>query len=56
MVEVFQQMARDKMGLAGQTMEWVVFDGQSVSSCGDGGFRITFAGTDYDYRTPIPGC
>lgn len=56
MVEVFKQMARDKMGLAGQSMEWFVFDGQSVSSCGEGGFRITFAGTDYDYRTPIPGC
>ncbi len=44
------------LGKLGQGITWYVFDGQEISSCQEGRFEVSFAGVDYLYETPIPGC
>ena len=55
-VTVVEQMVSQAMGVVGKGIKWHVFDGSSVKSCKIGGFIVNFAGEDYDYKTPIPGC
>lgn len=44
------------MGQFGRGVHWYVFDGKGIESCRKGAFRIAYAGEQYGYVTPIPGC
>jgi hypothetical protein len=47
---------RQALGPMGQGIHWFVFDGAGVNSCTKGGISVPFAGQDYTFDTPIPGC
>ncbi len=55
-VTALQKVFGNILGPLGKGIEWNIFDGGPVSSCNSGGFIVAFKGTDYDYKTPIPGC
>lgn len=55
-VTAFQKIFSNALGPMGQGLQWFVYDGSLVSSCQTGGFLVAFKGTEYDYKTPIPGC
>ncbi len=52
MSQVFAQA----LGPLGKGTKWHVFDGSGISSCRSGSFAISYAGENYTYETPIPGC
>ena len=51
-----QSLFAKMLGPFGQSVHWTVFDGSKTAPCGNGGFRLVFAGETYTYDTPIPGC
>ncbi|MFQ5990536.1 MAG: hypothetical protein ACE5K9_11540 [Candidatus Methylomirabilales bacterium] len=55
-VSVLETTFSQAMGEFGRGVHWYVFDGRDISSCGNGAFWITYAGEQYSYKTPIPGC
>ncbi len=56
MVTVMQRVFTQAIGKLGQGTHWLTFEGAGIDSCGPGVFWVDFAGEQYDYRTPIPGC
>ena len=56
MVTVMQRAFTQAIGKLGQGTHWLTFEGAGIDSCGPGVFWVDFAGEQYDYRTPIPGC
>ena len=57
-VVAFGGVMKQSLGAMGQGMQFFVFEaGDNLRACGSKG-RLTasFAGTDYTYDTPIPGC
>ncbi|MCP5371418.1 MAG: hypothetical protein H6907_06745 [Hyphomicrobiales bacterium] len=53
---VFEQVFTRNLGPLGRGTHWFVFDGKAVPSCGKGGFVVPYAGEEYLYETPVPGC
>jgi hypothetical protein len=44
------------LGPSGKHAKRFIFSGSGISSCEPGGFAISYAGENYTYKTPIPGC
>jgi len=56
-LHAMEAVFRQALGPMGQGFHWFVFDGASVHACSPGsGFSVQFAGTNYTYDTPVPGC
>ncbi len=56
-VQTIEAMFRQSLGPVGAGFQWFVLDGKSVHACSPGsGFSVQFAGDEYVYDTPIPGC
>lgn len=51
-----QSAMANALGPMGEGITWYAFDATDISSCGNGEFWVSFAGEDYNYETPIPGC
>jgi hypothetical protein len=51
-----RSMCQQGLGTIGEGMEFFVFEGSNIESCGPGRFSIRYDGEDYEYETPIPGC
>ncbi len=51
-----QSMMEQALGPMGEGMQWFAFDGDGIESCGKGEFWVAYAGENYNYETPIPGC
>lgn len=51
-----QSLFTKMLGPFGKSVHWTVFDGSNTKPCGNGGFRVVYAGETYTYDTPIPGC
>lgn len=56
LVTILSRSIGQGLGLVGQGIKWYVYDGVKIDSCETGGFIVNFAGVNYDYQTPIPGC
>ena len=55
-VTASERIFTQNFGKMGTGTTWFVFDGKFNQSCGKGGFWVPYAGANYDYRTPVPGC
>lgn len=55
-VSVLESTFSQAMGQFGRGVHWYVFDGKGIGSCRKGAFWIAYAGEQYSYATPIPGC
>ena len=44
------------LGQVGQGLQWFTFKNKGIDSCKSGRFWIVYAGEEYEYKTPIPGC
>jgi hypothetical protein len=55
-VTAFGGAMRQSMGAMGQGMHFFVFEAGDVHACSKGRMTVAFAGTNYTYDTPIPGC
>ena len=51
-----QSLFGRSMGNFGQGIQWFALDGGETHTCTKGGFSVKFAGENYTYDTPIPGC
>ncbi len=51
-----QSVFSQALGPMGKGTHWLTFDAEEIRSCEEGVFWIDYAGEQYDYRTPIPGC
>jgi hypothetical protein len=56
MVTTIQKTFQKLLGPLGKGVKWYIFDGKQLQSCGEGGFWIPYANTNYEFRTPVPGC
>ena len=45
-----------KLGQFGQGLNWFTFKNKGIESCKSGRFWIVYAGEEYEYKTPLPGC
>ncbi|MFQ5839648.1 MAG: hypothetical protein ACE5HK_02890 [Candidatus Methylomirabilales bacterium] len=55
-VSMMQAVFSQALGQFGQGVQWYVFDGKGIESCGKGALWVAYAGEQYGYATPIPGC
>ena len=55
-IATLQATFSQALGAFGQGTEWYVFEGKGIESCQRGAFWIYYAGEQYGYATPIPGC
>ena len=56
-VQTLESFFRQALGPMGAGVHWFVLDGSNVHSCKAGsGFSVQFAGENYTYEAPIPGC
>lgn len=55
-LSILKSMLAQGLGPLGEGIRWFVFDGKGIESCGNGLFWVSYAGEQYDYKTPIPGC
>lgn len=55
-IVAIEQVFSQDLGNLGKGTSWFVFGGKWNDSCGKGGFWVQYAGTDYDYTMPMPGC
>ncbi len=56
LVAVIRNMYTQILGPLGQGMHWLTFKNNGIDSCKSGRFWVLYAGEQYDYETPIPGC
>jgi len=56
MLADFGKVARQAVGGMGHGMTFFVFEAGAVHACATGGLSAPFAGEDYTYKTPFPGC
>jgi hypothetical protein len=47
---------RKSLGALGEGTKVFVFDADGVNSCKPGGLTVPFAGENYTWQTPVPGC
>lgn len=55
-ISTFQATFSQALGQFGQGTHWHVFNGKGIESCQKGAFWVYYAGEQYGYATPIPGC
>jgi hypothetical protein len=56
-VQTLESVFRQSLGSVGAAVQWYVLDGKNIHSCSaGGGFSVQFAGENYVYDAPIPGC
>jgi hypothetical protein len=56
MLSTFQAAFSQALGQFGQGIRWHVFEPKGIGSCQKGAFWVYYAGEQYGYATPIPGC
>ncbi len=56
MIAGLESAVSKTIGAMGEGIHWFTFKSDSVRSCSKGGMTVEYAGTDYTYDTPIPGC
>jgi hypothetical protein len=52
----FEKSLSQGIGKLGTNMKLLVFDGAGIESCGNGVLWVDYAGENYSFKTPIPGC
>lgn len=55
-VVTMQQVMASNLGDVGDAIDWHVYEANGTTACTPGDLLVTYGGTTYDYRTPIPGC
>jgi hypothetical protein len=55
-ISTLQASFSQGLGQFGEGTLWQVFDGKGIQSCQKGAFWVYYAGEQYGYATPIPGC
>jgi len=53
---IFEKTLSQGLGKLGANMKLHVFDGAGIESCGNGVLWVDYAGENYSFKTPIPGC
>lgn len=56
MLAMLETAFRQSLGPAGKGMKLFVFEGNGVSSCGNGRLSVPLANETYTWDTPFPGC
>ena len=56
LISSIQSPLSEALGHLGRGIRWYIFDGKGIDSCQEGVFWIVYAGEQYRYETPIPGC
>jgi hypothetical protein len=47
---------RQSLGAFGQGMTWFIFEAGAIQTCDKGMLIVPYAGEDYTYELPLPGC
>ena len=55
-VDTMKAVLGQGLGMLGEGMQILVYDGSKVDSCREGVVWVPYQGERYEYRTPIVGC
>ena len=56
LVPAMQEIYENAIGPLGKGLTWFVYDGTGIETCRPGTLIVPYAGENYSYETPIPGC